>query len=356
MTHTATDFERTIPELLARNATEFGSLPALSEGTGEDARTLSWSQLRAQVAGVSLGLREIGLAPGDRLMIMSSSRIEHWVVDMAAVHARAVPCTAYATLSTEQIRYVARHSAASVLVLEGADQLQRWRDVFDELPALRRVVVLEESALPNDDDRFIGWQQLLGSGAARHAGDPEAFESTWRLIRPRDPVAMIYTSGTTGDPKGVVLSHRNVISEAVLVREVQQPPEHPEVVSYLPLAHIAGRELDIYMATIYGGHVHICQDTSAVLAALTAVRPPLFFGVPRVWEKITAGIQGVLAGAPEERRAAFEQASSLASEAYRLRASRAEVPGELADRVAAADERVLAPIRAMLGLDRIVSA
>ncbi|MGW7536907.1 AMP-dependent synthetase/ligase [Amycolatopsis sp. NPDC054798] len=344
---------RTIPLLLRRNAVEHGDRPALTSLDLEGRPTLTWSEFRTAVAEVSRGLAGLGLAAGDRMLIMAPSSPDHLIADLAAVHLAAIPCTAYATLSPDQIRYVARHSAAPVVVLAGADELSRWLPVLDDLPALRRVVVLDESAIPDGDDRFVAYSAVRTEGRAALAADPEAFDQAWQAIRPDDPLAMIYTSGTTGDPKGVVLSHRNAIHEGIAVHTLHNAPMHPTNIAYLPLAHIAERELSIYMPIVTAGHVHTVGDPSGVVAALGQVRPQSFFGVPRVWEKMVAGLKNMLAGVPEDRREALISANELLQEGYKLRSAGEEVPADLAERIAKTDETVLAPVRGLLGLDQL---
>nr|WP_030499783.1 AMP-dependent synthetase/ligase [Micromonospora purpureochromogenes] len=340
----------TVPALLHRNADEFADLPALTTLGRDDTRT--WAELRHEVAELSAGLAEIGLEAGRHMLIMMSSRTEHWLVDLAAVHLGAVPSTIYPTLSSEQMRYLARHSSAQVLVLEGPAELERWRPLLAELPDLLRVVLVDEPGEPAADAVPLSRVRTLGR-AAREA-DPDAFERRWRAIRPEQPVTLLYTSGTTGNPKGVVLSHHNVIYQAVALDAMVSVPDHAPTVAYLPLAHIAERFLGIYNAIYRAGHVTICPDATQLVAALRAVGPASFFGVPRVWEKMAAGVQAHLAGAEPAVRAAVAAASAVTLEAYELRAAGKPVPDELAARVEQARATVLRPLQSTLGLQNMV--
>ncbi|EME64550.1 AMP-dependent synthetase/ligase [Amycolatopsis decaplanina] len=344
---------QTIPALLHRNAQEFGDLPAVTSLDIEGKPTLNWAEFRTAIAQVSRGLAGLGLGVRDRMLIMAPSSPEHLIADLAAAHLGAIPCTAYATLSPEQIGFVARHSAAGVVVLAGADELGRWSQVLDDLPALRHVVLLDASVVPPDDKRFLSFADLRAAGAEAHAADPEAFETAWSAITPDDPLSMIYTSGTTGDPKGVVLSHRNAIYQAVAVQKLHDSPMHATNIAYLPLAHIAERELSIYMPIVWAGHVHTVGDPSGVVGALGQVHPKSFFGVPRVWEKMVAGLKNLLGSLPEEKRNGLIGANELLQQGYRLRSDGKEVPPELAEKIARTDAAALAPVRAMLGLDQI---
>ncbi|MCP2251639.1 long-chain acyl-CoA synthetase [Prauserella aidingensis] len=338
--------DATVPSLVLRNAEHHGDRPAL---TGADG-THTWAEVREQIAAVAHGLSAAGLGRGDRMLIDVTSRPEHWIVDFAAVHLGALPCTTYATLSTEQIRHVATHSAATIVVLEGAAQLHRWRPVLDTLPNLRAVVVLDTAAIPDGESVFVSYDELLRGGADLHRRDPAAIERWTAAPQQTDPVCMIYTSGTTGTPKGVVLSHENVLYQAAAQELIRPVEDHPRMVAYLPLAHVAERVLGMYLLLFSAGHATVCPDQAQLVPTLTETRPHGFFGVPRVWEKIAAGIQGILGGLPEEQAAAIEQARDVAATVYRVRADGGEPTPEVAEAFDRADRTVLRPLREQLGL------
>lgn len=339
----------TIPRLLRRNAERFPDLPALTSGLGPDATTLTWSRLRSEVAALTRGLSLVGLQRDDRVLISMSKRTEHWITDLASVHLGALPCTLYETLSTEQIRHVAQHSAATMAVLEGAEELRRWEPVLDELPHLRTVVVLDPSLIPPDDGRFVTYSGLRGD-TADEAADPEFEELTDALTSDR-PLTLVYTSGTTGDPKGVVLSHLNVVYESQMQDQLVEVPDHPRSLAYLPLAHIAERVLGIYMPICNAGHVTICADQTQLPLALASVRPNGFFGVPRVWEKLATGLRAQLDQLAGDSADAVERAREAALEVFRLRSEGKEVPADLEARAEQLDREVLKPIRTAMGLD-----
>ncbi|MDA3626515.1 long-chain fatty acid--CoA ligase [Saccharopolyspora sp. WRP15-2] len=281
--------ETTVPQLFSRNVAEFPQQPALTDGD----RTLTWAQAHHEVEVLAAGLAGLGLQRGQPLLIMVPNRVEHWLIDVAATHLGAVPCTLYPTLSQDQVHYVAHHNRAKVVLLDGADQLRRWSKTLRNASDLEHVVVLDEEAMVSADERFRTWDRLRALGERRLREDPELVQRASAAVRPADPAAILYTSGTTGQQKGVVVTHRNICFGAAALHQATQAERHSTRISYLPLAHIAERMVGIYAAIHDVAHVHFCADQQKLAAALGRTRPYLFFAVPRVWEKLAAAFRDV---------------------------------------------------------------
>ncbi|GAA3265873.1 AMP-dependent synthetase/ligase [Streptomyces lavendulae] len=342
--------ELTLPALLVRNAAEHGELPALSwrEGDTADWRTLTWSEVRHEVAVLAAGYAALGVERGEHVLMMMGNRPEHWLSDLALVHLGAVPVTVYGTSAPEQIAHIARHSRARLAVVEGARELARWEPLLQDAGApLERLVVAEAT----EAGPHRTYASVRSDGARLHRA--EAFEKGWRESRPEDPLTVVYTSGTTGDPKGVRLTHRNILLQSVRLDRHTDLPEHAEHLCYLPFAHIAERILGIYLPLLRAAHVRLVADPTAVAAAVRERHPVQFFGVPRVWEKLAAAVKAVIAGLPEEQQRAIEGAGALARTRAGHRERGEEVPAALEASYAEAKERVLDPLLRRAGLDRL---
>jgi len=343
-----------------------GAVPPEDDGW----HTLTWPQARARVLRLAASFESLGLAPGERVALMLPNRTEHWLADQAAVHAGGVPVTLYSTLAPEQIAYTAQDCDARIAVLDGERELALWRPVLATLSGLKKIIVRDPAACPAGEP-FLSWDDFADMGERRLAADPEAVARRVASLRPDDTVTVLYTSGTTGQPKGVRLTHRNVLYELAavtlasggtvgpggIVHPAAEPGTEPEParwVSYLPLAHIAERMYSIYLAIAGGGHVYFCHDAAALAAAISVVRPTGFFGVPRVWEKIQAAIKAGLAAEQDpDRRAAVERAMDVGRRYIEGTQMGRTVPPDLAAAFRQADAQVLQPIRALAGLGAV---
>ncbi|NXY93423.1 long-chain fatty acid--CoA ligase [Streptomyces sp. BR123] len=351
--------ELTLPALLARNAAEYGDLPALSWRTGTATgpgssgssgwTTLGWAEVRRRVAVLAAGYAALGVERGDHVLIMMGNRPEHWLSDLALVHLGAVPVTVYGTSAPGQIAHIARHSRARLALVEGARELARWEPLIaDPTVPLQRLIVADAAAGGGHGT----YASLYASGARLHRAD--AFDKAWQETRPEDPLTVVYTSGTTRDPKGVRLTHRNILLQSVRLDRRVELPEHAEHICYLPFAHIAERILGIYLPLLRAAHVRMVADPAAVAPAVRELRPVQFFGVPRVWEKLAASVRAVLAQLPAGQREAIEAAGDLARTRAGHRERGETVPAALEASYARAKEQVLDPLLGLAGLDRLL--
>ncbi len=296
---------RTVAAALAETVERYGDHPAYSDKADgrESWRTFTWQQMYDAARDVAAALVDAGVEPGRTVAIMASNRIEHLVADMGSVLAGAVPMSIYNTLSPDQIAFIAGQARPAAVFVETADHLERWRSTLTSQDGILAVVGIADAVL--DDDRFASWDAFAARGAA--ASHDEVDLRTAALTSD-DPVTILYTSGTTGDPKGVELSHRNVLFDCEGGLRMTGLEGTNLTVSYLPYAHIAERILTLYVPQHYGDvHVYLIADPTLLIGTLGEVRPAQFFGVPRVWEKIQSGLSGLLAMEPDAAKKAAVQ-------------------------------------------------
>jgi long-chain acyl-CoA synthetase len=343
----------TMCETLAMAAGNWPDGPAYSDrpGPADDWSTITWREVRERAVELAAGFTALGLQPGERVALMLPNRLEHVLADLGAMHAGGVPVTFYPTLSAEQVAYQAADCDARIAVLDGATELARWRPVLAQLPALRHVIVRDAAVCPPEKP-FRTWAAFAALGAGKWPDHKSDIERRVAGVRLNDPVTLLYTSGTTGTPKGVIITHANVAAEQAAVQAVGNARPRTRWVSYLPLAHIAERMFTLYLAADNGWHVHFCPDAATGLVpAIVAVRPTAFFGVPRVWEKIQAGIGARLAAETDpDRRAAVAAATDTGLRYVRSRQYGEQTPDDLAAAFDRAEKAVLRPIRSLLGL------
>jgi long-chain acyl-CoA synthetase len=308
----------------------------------EDAFAMTWREYADKVASVAAGLVALGLEPGGTLAIMLTNRPEFHFFDAAALHLGATPFSIYNTHAPEQIQYQVRDAEARILVTEKA-----FLDRVKAIQGIEHLVVVDADNL----------DEALTIADVEAEGDPEFdFEAAWRAVGPDDILTLIYTSGTTGPPKGVQLTHANLQSAVRGFDEVIAFPADGRVVSWLPMAHIAERACSHYLPMLLGFTTTCCPNPREVVAYLPDVRPTWFFAVPRIYEKLKAAMEaGVAAEEDEAKKAATQWALAVGLRKVRAQQAGAEVPAELAQEYAKADELVLSKIRQRLGFDRIES-
>jgi long-chain acyl-CoA synthetase len=304
---------------------------------------ISWHEYGERVRRIAEGLHSLGLRRGDTLALLLTNRSEFHLLDAAAIHLGAVPFSVYATSAPEQMEYLLRDSGARVVATETALQERLAQALaLAERPLDALVIVDGETGVLTLDELEL----------RRSAGFD--FEASWQAVGAEDLLTLIYTSGTTGPPKGVELTHRNLLAAWRGVHEAWGLP-HPggSTISYLPSAHIADRFGCHYAGMLFGAAITSCGDLRQLGKLLPEVRPTVFAAVPRVWQKLKAGVEAALGAETEDtRREAMSWAIETGRAAIELEQRGEALPAQLRAELARADELVLSGIRARLGLDR----
>lgn len=328
----------TLPQAFAQTARLRPNAVALRTVGGTT--SITWSQYAKRVRSIAAGLANLGLKRGDRLGIMLTNRPEFHLVDNAALHLGAVPFSIYNTSSPDQVEYLFGNAGNDVVVTEKA-----FLPVLTALRTpVRQIVVV---------DAEVDGTTSLADVEQNPAPDFD-FDAAWQAVEPTDLATLIYTSGTTGPPKGVEVSHRNIIAEIAALREIVDGGLDARIVSYLPSAHIADRVSAHYVNMVRGIQITSIADPRQIALALPDAHPTFFFGVPRVWQKLKAGIEAKMAQETSPVKAKLGAwAFGVGATAARARlAGRSLGPLDSIQHTVA-DRLVLAKVRAALGMDQI---
>jgi len=338
---------RTVPELFLDRVGRTPGAEAFRYPAGEGWASLTWSETEARVRAVASGLYALGVAPEQVCAILSSTRIEWVLADLAILCAGAATSTIYPSSTPEECAFILADSGAVVAFAENDEQVAKLASRRAELPALRHVVAFE--GRPSADGWVLTLAELEARGRQLDEANPGRFEETAAAVRPDALATLLYTSGTTGRPKGVELTHGCWVAQS---RSVQQTGilSHPDPVQlfWLPLAHSFGKmigtaQLRIGFPTAVDGRVDKLVENFA------KVRPTFVCAVPRIFEKVH---NKILAGARDGgplKSALFRWAIQVGLEASRLRRA-GKAPGPvLAAQRALADRLVFARVRALFG-------
>jgi long-chain acyl-CoA synthetase len=301
----------------------------------------SFAEYAEAVRRRAAGFAKLGVKRGDTVGFMLVNRPAFHLTDCAAMHLGATCFSVYNTSSPEQVAYLVGDAANRVIVTEQAF-LETVLAARDEVESLEHVVVIDGEA----PEGAISISEL------EEMGDPDFdFEAAWRAVQPEDVLCLIYTSGTTGPPKGVQLTHHNMISVWRACDAVRTTEPNGRSISFLPSAHVADRWAQLYGQMVFGTTVHCCPNPREMVAYSIEVKPTVWGGVPRIWEKLKAALE---AGMAAEQDRAKREAVERAMEVGRRRVAAymdGGVPDELRAEWEEADERVFSKIRQMLGLD-----
>jgi long-chain acyl-CoA synthetase len=314
--------ERTTTGVFFRQAERLGDQVILRHWRDDAWQALTWGEMRARALGVAASLVELGVKPGERVLLMSENRVEWLIADVGIQAAAAVTVPVYPSTNAKTAALIAENSEA-VLAIAGSDEIAR------RLPpqgALKRTVQL--------DGEVTEWMQRTPAAAGL-----KEIESRLRAVEPDDIASIIYTSGTTGEPKGVVLAHRNFVDKARAGLQVFHVDEHDVELSFLPYAHVFERIDGIFVGMLAGGSTNLARGIDRLLEDIREVRPTIVLSVPRMYEKMYQRVMQTVREQPAFRRRIFEWGMKVGREASR--SGRRGLRYKIADRLVLARAREL---------------
>ncbi len=341
-----------IPEIFKNQVKKYGDRVYVQyKDESGQYQDISWNQLNKKVDQTAWYLLSQGIKKGDRVAVFSANRPEWYSADLAILSIGAVNVPIYATNSAEEALYVLEHSGSLICFCGTSDQMEKTLQAKKKYPKLKKVVVFDELEKKKKD--VVAFEKALEEGEAYTKKDQ--LNKRLKAIKPADLATIMYTSGTTGDPKGVMLSHDNFVSDVrqILTDFADYIDEDNQLLSLLPLSHSFERTAGYYMPMAAGCTVAFAEDFTTLLEDLNKVRPTFMVSVPRVYEKIHSTILSRLPEASKAKQLLFGMATKTAAKNLPIACADQEPTGLFGIRYRLFDKLVFSKIKEALGMDRI---
>ena len=348
------DGQDTLCKLFRARCTELGPKTAHREKDYGIWLSYSWADFYAQTRLIGLGLYALGFRRGDVASILSEDNKEWIYTDMAIQCMGGIASGVYTTDSAKQLEYLVNDSGTKYLFVENDEQLDKYLSVAANMPGLMRVIVFNREGLHDfDDPQVMFLDDLTDLGRAELAKNPDLFEAEITATTPDETALLIYTSGTTGMPKGVEITHSNIMYSVSCGPETLPVFADDEQVCFLPLCHILERLISVFQPIAARSTVNFAESPETVFDSVQEVSPTVFTGVPRVWEKIYSRVTILVGDATPLGRWAYTRALKAGREKVALERAENPLPTGLRLRYAFWDFAVLRNMRRMLGLDKL---
>jgi long-chain acyl-CoA synthetase len=315
---------------------------------------ISWNKINEMVRDLGLFLINRGVKPGEKVALFSPNRYEWWVADLAILSIGAVDVPIYATNSAEESRYILDNSDSKMCLVGTAEHMEKILQAKTKLPGLGEIVIFDEIA--NPPQGVLNLKDAYKEGKAYKNKDE--FDKRIPAIDFDDVATIIYTSGTTGNPKGVMLTHKNFVSNVQQCEALD--PDFFEgdhlFLSFLPLAHSLERTCGYYAPLYLGKRVAFSESVDKLLMNFQEVRPTFLVSVPRIYEKVHAGVVGKMAAESPVKRSLFNWAMGVARDSLPYICEDRPKPGWLGFKYNLADKIIFSKIKSALGMDKMVAA
>ncbi len=347
----------TFPRLLARNARTVGRRVALREKEFGIWQSFTWSEYQAHVKDFSLGLVALGLGRGDKVAIIGDNRPEWVWSELAAQAAGAASVGIYQDSNLTEVAYVIDHCDASVVVAEDQEQVDKILEMLERLPKVRHVVYTDPRGLRKyDHPALLSFEAVEEIGRNLAKEKPGLYDENVSKGTAEDVAIICYTSGTTGNPKGAMLSFRNLLSMALALDQVDEKRADDEFVSFLPLAWIGEQMMSVSAALAKRFTVNFPEEPDTVTENIREIGPNVMFAPPRVWESLNSTVQVKIMDTTPFKRFMFERCMPIGKRVADLRFARKRVPLGLRLLYGLAHVLLFRALKDRLGMSRLRSA
>jgi long-chain acyl-CoA synthetase len=344
----------TIAKLFWHRVKQLGGKVAMREKNFGIWESFTWAQYGEKAREIGMGLLALGLNRGDVCSIVSDNNKEWLFTDMGILGGGGVTSGVYTTDSSKQLEYLATDSATRFLFVENEEQLDKFLEVRQRTPTIKKVIVFDPEGLHEfSDDQVLMIEDLYALGRSHMAAQPNLWEREIDRSKPEDLMVLIYTSGTTGPPKGAMVSHRNCMYQIETFDKILEVNDRDEQLSFLPLCHILERLLSILVPLKSCGTVNFVEGSDTVPENIRELSPTIFIAVPRIWEKFYSAIQLQVKDATRLGKWFYHLAERIGHRASAYKVERKPIPPLLAVIFWIVKKSVLNNILRMMGLDRL---
>lgn len=337
-----------IPELFQNQVAKYGrnKTCVTYKNNNNTFVKLTWQDLNEEIMSLACYLLNHGVSNGDRVAIFSSNRYEWWVCDQAILSIGAIVVPIYSTNTTEETKYVLNHSESKVCICGSSEQTDKVLGISLLLDSLNEIISIDVS----DKNNITLYRDIIRKTTFQQ--NVIRIKELISTIKPDDLATIVYTSGTTGQPKGVMLTHSNLLHNAYQLTEALHADENDIWISFLPLSHALERMAGYYVPVRLGGEVCFIKNFGDILTDMGVIRPSMLMSVPRLFEKIHNGILTEIATSSQIKKILFRWAISIGEKNIPNITNNTKASGYFAFRYWLADKLVLSKIRKALGMDR----
>jgi len=335
----------TIGGMLKTRVEKYGDRVMMKKKVEGARKEFSWNQFYERVRNLGLAMISMGIQPGDRIAVFATNSPEWQMIDMAALSIGAANVPLYPTITAPQAEYILKDSGSRIPFVGTGDHMNRVLQVKGNLPDLMKIVTIDNTASDNPD--VLTFEEMLKLG--EDYANKDEFDRRLDAVQLDDLCSIVYTSGTTGPPKGVMLTHKNFMSNVTTASDLITTYDTDICLSFLPLSHVLERMSGYYTSIFNGATIAHAQSMDTLLEDIADIKPHYMVSVPRLYEKVHAGVLANVEGEPPIKQKIFRWAVGVGREVSKLITSHKPIPAGLKFKYNIANKLVFSKIYKRMG-------